>query len=236
MTEQNVDPQEIEKFAALAARWWDPNSEFRPLHQINPLRLNYIQQKTGGLKGKRILDVGCGGGILSESMAVAGGKVTGIDMGEAQISVAKLHALESEVDVDYRLIDTELLAQQEAGQYDIVTCLEMLEHVPEPGRIVEACSKLVKPGGSVFFSTINRNPKAWLMAIVGAEYILKLLPKGTHEYQKLIKPSELHAWCRTSDLEVNDMIGLHYNPITSHYKLGPGVDVNYMLWTQRDSE
>ena len=229
----NVDPLEIEKFANLASRWWDPESEFKPLHSINPLRLNYILEHSNGLQGKRVLDVGCGGGILSESMVDHGADVTGIDMGEAQISVAKLHALESKKDVNYQMIAADELAQQEPGSYDVVACLEVLEHVPDPAAIVKACSDLVKPGGDVYFSTINRNPKAWLLAIVGAEYVLNLLPKGTHSYDKFIKPSEMDTWMRAADLSMQDIIGMHYNPLRDHYKLAPGVDVNYLLWSKK---
>ncbi|MBT8449131.1 MAG: bifunctional 2-polyprenyl-6-hydroxyphenol methylase/3-demethylubiquinol 3-O-methyltransferase UbiG [Gammaproteobacteria bacterium] len=229
----NVDPVEIEKFANLASRWWDPESEFKPLHTINPLRLNYILEHSGGLQGKRVLDVGCGGGILSESLIDHGAVVTGIDMGEAQISVAKLHALESKKDIDYQRIPADELAKQEPGSYDVVACLEVLEHVPDPAAIVKACSDLVKPGGDVYFSTINRNPKAWLLAIVGAEYVLNMLPKGTHAYDKFIKPSEMDTWMRAADLTMQDIIGMHYNPLRDHYKLAPGVDVNYLLWSKK---
>lgn len=226
----NVDQAEIAKFSELASRWWDPNSEFRPLHQINPLRLSYIEQH-GKVNGLQVLDVGCGGGILAEAMALNGAQVTGIDLGEKALSVARLHALDSEVSVDYQLISAEQMAEQYAGKFDVVTCLEMLEHVPDPASIVSACAKLVKPGGRVYFSTLNRNPKSYAMAVVGAEYILNLLPKGTHQYDKFIKPSELNAWLELSDLSLNDMIGLHYNPLFKSYKLAPGVDVNYMMYS-----
>ena len=196
---QNVDLGEIAKFSELASRWWDDTSEFKPLHDINPLRLDFIDERVG-LKGKTVLDVGCGGGILSESMANRGAKVTGIDLGQAPLSVARLHLKESELDVDYQCISAEDFAEQQPGTFDVVTCMEMLEHVPDPASIIAACAKLVKPGGHVFFSTINSNPKAWLLAIVGAEYILNMLPKGTHEYRKLIKPSELSSWARHADL------------------------------------
>ena len=224
----NVDLSEIKKFEDLASRWWDPESEFRPLHAINPLRTQYINLHSP-VAGLKVLDVGCGGGLISEAMAEFGAQVTGIDMGEAPLSVAKLHLLESGRQVEYIKIRTEDLAEQRAGEYDVVTCLEMLEHVPDPSAIVKACSELVKPGGDVYFSTINRNPKAWLMAIVGAEYVLNLIPKGTHEYDKLIKPSELDKWIRGAGLQTQKMIGLHYNPLTKNYKLAPGVDVNYMI-------
>ncbi|TWI53539.1 3-demethylubiquinone-9 3-methyltransferase [Pseudomonas duriflava] len=229
----NVDNAEIAKFEALAHRWWDRESEFKPLHDINPLRVNWIDEHAG-LAGKKVLDVGCGGGILSEAMAMRGAQVTGIDMGEAPLSVAQLHQLESGVAVNYRRITAEELASEEPGQYDIVTCLEMLEHVPDPASVIRACQTLVKPGGHVFFSTINRNPKAYLLAIVGAEYLLRLLPRGTHDFRKFIRPSELGAWCRAGGLNVRDMIGLTYNPITKRYKLGRDVDVNYMIHTTRE--
>ncbi len=234
MTEQlNVDANEINKFAAMASRWWDPNAEFKPLHEINPLRLNYIIKHSGGIKGKKILDIGCGGGILSESMAIEGAIVTGADLGEAQINIAKLHALETNTEIDYVQISAEQLAKDHPGEFDIVTCLEMLEHVPDPASIVNACSQLVKPGGHVFFSTINRNPKSWLHAIVGAEYLLKILPKGTHDYQRFIKPSELNQWIRTTPLQAKNITGMHFNPLTNQYKLADGVDVNYLMWTQK---
>ncbi len=224
----NVDRNEIAKFEALASRWWDPNSEFKPLHDINPLRLNYIDERAR-LPGKKVLDVGCGGGILSEGMSHRGAHVTGIDMGEAPLSVAKLHSLESGVKVDYRRITVEELADQEAGQYDVVTCMEMLEHVPSPESVVAACTRLLKPGGQAFFSTLNRNPKSFLFAIVGAEYVLQLLPKGTHEFKKFIRPSELAGWIRNAGLEFKDITGMTYNPITKRYKLGSDVDVNYLV-------
>lgn len=226
----NVDPAEIQKFEELASRWWDPHSEFAPLHAINPLRADYINLHSP-VKGLKVLDVGCGGGLVSEAMAAFGAQVTAIDMGEAPLAVAQLHLLESGLDVEYIKITAEQLAEQRPEQYDIVTCLEMLEHVPDPSLVIEACAKLVKPGGDVYFSTINRNPKAWLFAIVGAEYFLNLLPRGTHEFDKLIKPSELDSWARESGLASQRMVGLHYNPLTKHYKLGPGVDVNYMIHT-----
>ena len=226
----NADPAELEKFASLAHRWWDKNSEFKPLHAINPLRLDYIDQQVG-LLGKRVLDVGCGGGILSESMAQKGAVVTGIDLGEKALKVAQLHKLESGVHVDYQLISVEGMAALEPASFDVVTCMEMLEHVPNPEAIVRACAQLVKPGGSVFFSTLNRNPKSYLFAVIGAEYILKMLPKGTHEYAKFIKPSELSGWARHAGLEVSMLMGMTYNPITLHYALGNDVSVNYLVNT-----
>jgi 2-polyprenyl-6-hydroxyphenyl methylase/3-demethylubiquinone-9 3-methyltransferase len=233
MTAHNIDPAEIAKFEALAARWWDPHSEFKPLHDINPLRLNYIDQRVQ-LKGKKILDVGCGGGILSESMARTGAMVTAIDMGAAPLSVAKLHALESGVSIDYRQITVEQLAQQHAGEFDAVTCMEMLEHVPDPASVICACTQLVKPGGAVFLSTINRNPKSYLFAVVGAEYVLNLLPKGTHDYNKFIKPSELDSAARQCGLQLRDLTGMSYNPFSKRYALGRDVDVNYMAHYLRD--
>lgn len=227
----NVDAAEIEKFAALADRWWDPDSEFKPLHAINPLRTEYIDLYSP-VRGKRVLDVGCGGGILSEALTQLGAEVTAIDMADASLAVAQIHAQKSGAQIDYIQCTAEELATQRAGEFDIVTCLEMLEHVPEPQSVVAACARLVKPGGDVYFSTINRNPKAWVMAIVGAEYVLQLLPRGTHEYRKFIKPSELELWARESGLSSRRMIGLHYNPLTQNYKLAPGVDVNYMMHTR----
>jgi len=234
MTEHrlNFDPQEIAKFEALAARWWDPDSEFKPLHEINPLRLEYIERRSS-LKGKTVVDVGCGGGILSESMALKGAHVLGIDMGKAPLSVAQLHKLESGVELDYQQITAEELAEQEAGKYDVVTCMEMLEHVPDPSSVIAACSKLVKPEGHVFFTTINRNPKSYLFAIVGAEYIMNILPKGTHEYSKFIKPSELENWARAADLHLRELTGMSYNILTKKYSLGNDVAVNYLMHTQK---
>jgi len=226
----NVDYDEVEKFAVLAARWWDKDSEFKPLHDINPLRLNYIKEQCGGsLKGKRILDIGCGGGILSESLANEGAIVVGIDLAEAGLEVAKLHLLESGFDIDYQFISAEDLTASESESFDVITCLEMLEHVPDPSMIIEACSKLVKTNGRVFFSTINRNPKSYFFAIVGAEYVLNLLPKGTHHYEKFIRPSEIDGWARDFNLSISSMIGMTYNPITKRYKLGDDVSVNYIV-------
>ena len=231
----NVDPSEVAKFEALANRWWDKNSEFKPLHDINPLRSNYIDLHAG-VAGKKILDVGCGGGILAEGLAQRGGEVSGIDMGEAPLEIAKLHALESGVEVNYQRITAEELAEQQPESFDVVTCLEMLEHVPDPASVIQACAKLCKPGGHVFFSTINRNPKAYALAVVGAEYVLNMLPKGTHEYSKFIRPSELSNWIRQADLSLQNMTGLTYNPITKSYKLNPhDVDVNYMVHTVKDA-
>jgi len=227
----NVDQAEIGKFDKLANRWWDPQSEFRPLHEINPLRLEWINNLVP-LAGKKIIDIGCGGGILSESMAAIGADVTGIDMAPTPLQVARLHLKESGLQVDYQQITAEHMADEYAGVFDVVTCMEMLEHVPDPASVVKACAKLLKPGGMVFLSTINRNPKSFGMAIVGAEYILKLLPKGTHEYAKFIRPSELANWCRSAGLETGDITGIHYNPLTQRYTLGPGVDVNYLLSCQ----
>lgn len=227
-THQNVDPAELQKFAALAHRWWDKNSEFKPLHEINPLRLDFIDQRAH-LAGKRVLDVGCGGGILAESMAQRGASVTGIDLGEKALKVARLHSLESGVEVDYRLVAVEELAAEEPESFDVVTCMEMLEHVPAPAAVVNACARLVRPGGHVFFSTINRNPKAYLFAVIGAEYVLNLLPRGTHEYEKFIKPSELAADVRRSDLTVVGLKGMSYNPLSRTYRLSDDVSVNYLL-------
>ena len=229
----NVDHAEVSKFEELASRWWDPHSEFKPLHEINPLRLDYIDRRAG-LDGKRVLDVGCGGGILAESMAAHGAQVTGIDMGLAPLEVARLHLLETGQQVDYRHGSAEELAVEQPGHYDLVTCMEMLEHVPDPSSVVRACSQLVRPGGKVFLSTINRNPKSYLFAILGAEYLLRLLPKGTHDYAKFIRPSELARWTRAADLETQDITGLTYNPLSGVYRLDPrDVDVNYMVATQR---
>jgi len=229
----NVDPAELAKFSALAHRWWDPHSEFRPLHEINPLRLAHIERLAGGLAGKRALDVGCGGGILAEAMAARGAVVTGIDLAEKPIKVAMVHAAESGSAVEYRIVSAEALAEESPGAFDVVTCMEMLEHVPDPPSTVRACARLVKPGGHVFFSTINRNPKSFLFAIVGAEYVLNLLPRGTHEFARFIRPSELSRACREAGLEVTDITGMTYNPFTKAYSLGRDVDVNYLLGTVR---
>lgn len=225
----NVDHSELAKFSALASKWWDPNSEFRPLHEINPLRLNWIDERVG-LKGKRVLDVGCGGGILSESMARRGAEVLGIDLAEKSLKVAELHKLETGVNnVNYRVVSAEQLASEEQATFDVVTCLEMLEHVPDPSQTIQACADLCKPGGWLFFSTINRNPKSFVFAIVGAEYVLNLLPKGTHEYKKFIKPSELAQYARHAKLDFSEIIGLVYNPLTKVYRLARDTDVNYMV-------
>jgi len=226
----NADELELQKFGDLAHKWWDLNSEFKPLHAINPLRLNWIDSLIS-LKGKRVLDVGCGGGILSESIFFKGAEVVGIDLGEKALNVAKLHQLESGAKVDYQYIAVEQLAVQQPASFDVVTCMEMLEHVPDPTAIISACAQLVKPGGSVFFSTINRNPKSYLFAVVGAEYVLNLLPKGTHDYAKFIKPSELVSWARSAQLEMQAIRGMSYNPINQHYSIGDDVSVNYMLHT-----
>lgn len=224
----NVDLAELQKFATLAHRWWDPASEFKPLHEINPLRLDYID-RIASLSGKAVLDVGCGGGILSEAMAGRGAQVTGIDLGEKALKVAQLHKLESGAAVDYRLVSVEELAEERPESFDVVTCMEMLEHVPDPSAIVGACTRLVKPGGQVFFSTLNRNPKSYLLAVIGAEYVLNMLPKGTHDYRKFIKPSELSAWCRQAGLDVAGMTGMSYNPLSKRYWLDSDVSVNYIL-------
>lgn len=225
----NVDKAEVAKFEALAHRWWDRDSEFKPLHDINPLRANYIDQYSP-VAEQQLLDVGCGGGILCEAMAQRGAQVSGIDMGEAPLAVAELHKLESGVEVNYRKITAEELAEQEAGQYDIVTCLEMLEHVPDPASVISACAQLAKPGGHLYFSTINRNPKAYLFAVVGAEYMLNMLPKGTHEYDKFIKPSEMARCIRQAGLQLDDITGMTYNPLSKNYRLNPNdVDVNYLV-------
>jgi len=229
----NLDAEEIAKFEALASRWWDPQSEFKPLHEINPLRANYID-RWSPVAEKKVLDVGCGGGILTEALALRGAQAFGIDMGTAPLEVARLHAREQRLAINYRRITAEDLAEQEPEAYDIVTCLEMLEHVPDPASVVTACARLVRPGGAVYFSTINRNPKAYALAILGAEYLLNLLPRGTHEYRKFIRPSELAQWLRSAGLQLSDMTGMTYNPVTQAYKLNPrDVGVNYLLMARK---
>ncbi|MES2624342.1 MAG: bifunctional 2-polyprenyl-6-hydroxyphenol methylase/3-demethylubiquinol 3-O-methyltransferase UbiG [Pseudomonadota bacterium] len=228
----NVDAAEIAKFEKLASRWWDKNSEFKPLHDINPLRVGFIDSKVN-LVGKRVLDIGCGGGILSEAMAYRGAIVTGIDMGEAPLGVARLHLLESKLDIDYQKITAEDFAAQHPGSFAVVTCLEMLEHVPDPAAIIKSCYELLQPGGDLFVSTINRNPKAWLFAVVGAEYVLRMLPRGTHDYRKFIRPSELAQWARQTGFAMGELTGMTYNPFTRNYSLGTDVDVNYLLHLQK---
>ena len=229
---QNVDTAEVHKFDSMAARWWDTEGEFRPLHDLNPLRLRFIQQHAD-IVGKSVLDIGCGGGILSESMAHAGAKVTGIDVAQKALAVARLHAMESNIEIDYQKQMAEDHAEEHAGNYDVVTCLELLEHVPDPSSIIKASAQLVKPGGTIFFSTINRNPKAYALAVIGAEYILRLLPKGTHDYEKFIKPSELAGWARDAGLNLIDQAGMHYNPILRSASLMRSVDVNYLMCFQK---
>ena len=228
----NFDHTELEKFSALAHRWWDPNSEFKPLHDINPLRLDLIDREAA-LAGKRVVDVGCGGGILAEAMAARGADVVGIDLAEKGLKVAQLHLLESGCRVDYRHMDAEALAAAEPGSFDVVTCMEMLEHVPDPASTVAACARLTRPGGHLFFSTINRNPKSYLFAIIGAEYVLKLLPRGTHEYEKFIRPSELSGYCRDAGLEPGTITGMTYNPLTRVYALGRDASVNFILQARK---
>ena len=231
----NIDPAEIKKFEDLASRWWDKLGEFKPLHEMNPLRLNFIN--TGSpLDGQRVCDIGCGGGILSESMAGCGATTTGIDMGKAPLSVARLHAMESELEIDYQQITAEEMAEQHTEEFDVITCMEMLEHVPDPASVIAACCSLVKPGGSVYFSTINRNPKAYAFAIVGAEYLMKMLPRGTHDYAKFIKPSELDQWARASGLKLMNLKGISYNPFTGLFSQSQDVDVNYMAHYTRPLE
>ncbi|MCB1905784.1 MAG: bifunctional 2-polyprenyl-6-hydroxyphenol methylase/3-demethylubiquinol 3-O-methyltransferase UbiG [Rhodocyclaceae bacterium] len=229
----NADPVELQKFSDLAHRWWDPTSEFRPLHEINPLRVDWIDS-LASLAGKQVIDVGCGGGILTEAMAAKGARVTGIDLSEKALSVARLHLFESGVEVSYEYESAEQMAARRPAEFDVVTCLEMLEHVPDPASIVAACARLVKPGGQVFFSTLNRNPKAYLLAIVGAEYVLGMLPRGTHDYAKFIKPSELARFCRQAGLDVAGYRGLEYNPLSRSYSLSDNVDVNYLVHTRRE--
>jgi len=223
----NVDADEVAKFDAGAGRWWDPNSEFKPLHDINPLRLDYIDERAA-LVGKRAVDVGCGGGLLAEGLAARGADVTGIDMAGAALAVARLHLLESRVKVEYRQVTAEQLAEEEPAGFDVVTCMELLEHVPDPASLVAACARLVKPGGRVFFSTLNRNPKSYLLAVAAAEYLMKMLPRGTHDYAKFIRPAELARWARAAGLEVRELTGASYNPITRRYRLGEDVSVNYL--------
>lgn len=230
---QNIDPREIEKFDAQASRWWDPGGAFKPLHDINPLRLDYIQRHAG-LAGAAVLDVGCGGGLLAEGMAKCGAHVTGIDMSESALTVARIHLMESGLHVDYVHATAEAMAERSPGAFDVVTCMELLEHVPDPESTVRACAALTKPGGHVFFSTINRNLKSYLFAVVGAEYLLNLLPRGTHEYAKFIRPAELHTWCRRAALTLRDLTGMHFNPLTRNYSLGSAVDVNYLAWLTND--
>lgn len=224
----NVDQNELNKFGDLANRWWDPESEFKPLHDINPLRLGWID-KSVVLKNKRVLDIGCGGGLLSEGMAALGAEVTGIDLSEKSLSIARLHLLESGYQVDYRQISAEAMAEAAPGEFDVITCLEMLEHVPDPASIIAACAKLIRPGGDIFLSTINRNPKSYLHAVIGAEYILKLLPRGTHHYEKFLRPSELGRYCRQSGLHIIEILGISYNPLTRSYSLSSDTSVNYLM-------
>ena len=234
---QNVDPKELAKFSELAHKWWDPESEFRPLHQINPLRLEWIEQCAGSLDGRQVVDVGCGGGILSEAMARRGAQVLGVDLAERSLKVAQLHAMEAGLqNVQYREVAAEALADEMPGRFDVVTCMEMIEHVPDPGSIVAACAKLVRPGGWVFLSTLNRNPKSFLFAILGAEYVLNLLPRGTHEYAKFIRPSELAGWCRHCGLDLQYTRGLEYNPLTRRYWLSADTSVNYMIACRRETQ
>ena len=231
----NADPAELAKFGALAHRWWDPTGDFKPLHDINPLRLDYIARRSRGLEGKHALDVGCGGGILAEAMASAGAKVLGIDLSDKALTVARLHQLESGVEVDYRLSAAETLAAEQPGRFEIVTCMELLEHVPEPASTIAACATLVKPGGLVVFSTINRNPKAYLFAVIGGEYLLRLLPRGTHDYARFVKPSELVGFARRAGLEVDDLVGMTYNPLTRTYRLEADTSINYIATFRRDA-
>ncbi len=231
----NADQGELDKFAALASQWWDPGGSFRTLHDINPLRVDYICRHAG-IEGARILDVGCGGGLLAEALAKRGARVTGIDLADANIAVAEEHAMRQGLEVDYRLQSVEDLAASEPAAFDVVTCMELLEHVPDPEQVVAACAKAVRPGGMVFFSTINRNLKSFLLAIVAAEHMLRMIPRGTHEYLKLIRPHELDRWCRLHGLTVRNLSGLHLNPLTRTYSLGGNVHVNYLVWTQRTGD
>lgn len=231
----NIDQTEIKKFEDLASRWWDLNGEFKALHEMNPLRLNFINAGTP-LEGKNVCDIGCGGGILSESMARCGATVTGTDMGKAPLSVARLHAMENDLDIDYQQITAEELAREKPGEFDVLSCMEMLEHVPDPASIINACATLLKPGGSVFYSTINRNPKSYLFAIVGAEYVMRMLPHGTHDYAKFIRPSELDTWARSAGLELVSLKGISYNPLTRLFSQSQNVDVNYMVHYRRPVE
>lgn len=232
----NVDPAEQDKFARIASQWWDPEGDFKPLHDLNPARLKYIQDCAGDLKGLRVVDVGCGGGLLSEAMAACGADVVGIDVTDKALGVARLHLHESGHEIDYRLVTAEQLAVEESGSFDLVTCLEMLEHVPDPAAVIQACAELVKPGGHCVFSTLNRNPLSYMAAVVGAEYVLGLLPRGTHDYQRFIKPSELAAWVRHSGLSVSDIRGMHYNPLLGSVRIGGPVAVNYLLHCQRPDD
>ncbi len=229
MNSLNVDPVEIDKFQSIASRWWDTESEFKPLHDINPLRCDYIEQRSNGLKDKRVLDIGCGGGILAEALTLRGANVTGIDMADMSLKVAKMHLHESQLDVDYQLTTAEAFSENNAGSFDVVTCLEMLEHVPDPESIVASAARLLKPGGDLFFSTINRNPKSFALAILGAEYLLNMVPKGTHDYKRFIKPSELASAIRENELSLLDITGITYNPFTKNYKLSRDIDVNVIL-------
>ena len=232
--EANVDASEIEKFQSIASRWWDRESEFKPLHEINPLRLAYIEQQAQGIAGKRVLDIGCGGGILAEGMAQRGAQVTGIDMAELSLQVARMHLHESELDIDYQLSTAEAFAENHAAEFDIITCLEMLEHVPDPASIISSASRMLKPDGVLVLSTLNRNPKSFALAVLGAEYILRMLPRGTHEYRKFIKPSEMAAVLRANGLQLRDLTGMSYNPITQNYSLGRDIDVNYLMTASFD--
>ena len=231
----NVDAAEIAKFDEMAHRWWDPEGECRPLHEINPLRLDYIDERTGGLQDQKVLDVGCGGGLLSEAMARRGARVMGIDMGENALGVARLHLLESGLEVDYRQSSAEALAAEMPGQFDVVTCMEMLEHVPDPGSVLDACARLLKPGGHLCVATLNRTPKSFAMAILGAEYLMRMLPPGTHEYARFIRPSEMEAWMRQAGLSMRNLTGMHYDLLNRSYRLGPGVDVNYLAHAVREA-